>query len=243
MNMPENIDIRKEILVKLLKSKDGIRYRDGKPNQVENDLYNYHLQQLLKKGLIRKDEGKYLLSQTGKKYIEVDSPINAKGKNIDLFRLNILAIVYKKVGTEFKIISHERKKHPYYGSKGLISGAVDHGESVVDASNKALLNKTGLQSDFKIIGTIRKIIYDDDNNIFSDILFFICLGQGVRGDFVKKTDFGTNHWVSIDEIILNEKNATHTSKSVVNVLKMLKESNFQNRELFYFEDKLVISKF
>ena len=53
--MWEPNDVQKKILIKLLSS-DQLKYSKIKPNNIANDLFNYHLQFLLKKGLIKKTE-------------------------------------------------------------------------------------------------------------------------------------------------------------------------------------------
>lgn len=53
-------DIQSEILSKLLTA-ETLRYSEARPENVESDLYNYHLKFLIQKGLVEKNDNGYSL--------------------------------------------------------------------------------------------------------------------------------------------------------------------------------------
>jgi ADP-ribose pyrophosphatase YjhB (NUDIX family) len=237
------MDIKREILKRILRAKDGIRYRDGRPSEIENDLYNYHLKQLVKSGYIEKLGYKYYLTNKGKKYIEVEVPLDPQGNVSDLFRVNILAIVYRNNSGQVEILNQTRTRHPYYGDSGVIGGAVQNGEFIANAANRKLIQETGLSADFKLIGVVRKLRYDKHKRLFSDILFHICISNNFKGELKPETEFGENSWVNIDIAINNENISIQGSPKVAEVLQILKENNFKDIPFFYIEEEVLIENF
>ena len=60
--------IQNEILTNFIGAK-SLRYSEARPEGLENDLYNYHLQFLVKKGFLEKTNAKYALTKVGKQYV------------------------------------------------------------------------------------------------------------------------------------------------------------------------------
>ena len=60
--------IQRDILSKLLFS-EGLRYSDAKPNKrLENNKYDFHLDQLIKIGYVQHNDNLYSLTSIGKDY-------------------------------------------------------------------------------------------------------------------------------------------------------------------------------
>ena len=228
--------VKKEILMKLMSS-NGLRYTQGKPEDVENDLYNYHLQHLVKKGLVTKQNDLYLLTDSGKKHIEVNEALDAMGHTAQYFRVTTLLILldYSKGG--LLVLGQERRKHPNYGDKGVISGPVGQGELIPTAANRILREETGLEASFTTIGVLRLIRNFPQNELFSDVVFPICVAQKYTGHLKLKNQFGINTWISIDQAIRNEKNASRCSRALVNKLTLLKTKK-PSEIPFFFEEEI-----
>ena len=56
-------------IVSRLKNADVLKYSELQPKNIPNDLFNYHLQFLVKNGLLEKKNSGYSLSKKGIKYI------------------------------------------------------------------------------------------------------------------------------------------------------------------------------
>lgn len=227
--------VKKEILTNLLKS-NGLKYSEAMPKDVENDLYNYHLQHLIKQNLVEKIENKYFLTDIGKKYVEVGNPINPLGNITELFRVNTLLILIKEENGKAFVLNQVRKRHPFYGDKGIIGGAVKHGELLEDAYTRILYKETGLTAIFKTIGIIRKIRMLDNGDLFSDIFYQIGFSNNPIGNLIESNEFGNNYWVDIDTAIKNEQTSVQGGNSIIKVLERLKSNLISKQPLFYYQE-------
>lgn len=82
--------IQNHILSKLKNAK-SLRYSDMQLEKIPNDLYNYHLQFLVKKGLVNKLNDGYCLSELGIKHVADPYPTN--DAITSLFKINVITIV------------------------------------------------------------------------------------------------------------------------------------------------------
>lgn len=225
----------------MLRSPHSLRYRDMKYDGIENDLYNYHLQYLVKQGLVAKERGYYNLSDYGKKFIADISPLDPLGKQADKFKMNVLLVVINKIDDRnVKILNQERGRHPFYGEVGVMGGTIRKGELVLEAAARKLKEETGLSGMFKLCGFNRSIYYEQDK-LFTDILFQICIADQFVGDLVN-TEFGLNYWVDIEQAFQNEFNSKTPVKGVVELLMSIKEGR-KIEGVFYYEEKYQISSY
>lgn len=79
--------LQNHILSKLKNAK-FLRYSDMQPDKVPNDLYNYHLQFLVKKGFVTKSTDGYALSASGIKHVADPYPVNEALTS--LFKINVI---------------------------------------------------------------------------------------------------------------------------------------------------------
>ncbi|MBU0975773.1 MAG: NUDIX domain-containing protein [Patescibacteria group bacterium] len=232
--MPSEIQLK--ILTKLLKS-NGLRYSEAQVSGIENDLYNYHLQFLVKKKYIAKREGKYSLTDKGKQFVQ---KLDIKGGVKDYFKFSVLPYVTRKVGDKLQILVQKRLRHPYFGDHATVSGKVHTGEPLESAARRKLLEETGLMCDFKLIGVIRKIRRESNENIIEDTLYHVCHGDEPQGELIAKNEFGENFWTSIEETLkLESKNITASEKSA-EILKRIRDRNF---EMFYFQEDITLMSY
>ena len=227
-------NIQKQILTILLRSTTGLSYGDIKWQGVSNDLFNYHLQFLVKKELIKKDGEIYKLSDSGIKHIADEYPLNPKGELANLFKINVITIVSRKNKGKIEILNQIRERHPSFGKKGVMGGSVRRGESVLEAAERKLKEETGLTASFTVLGSERRILYFKEE-IFSDILFYICYGSKVSGELKTQTEFGKNEWVQIEEAIENEGSESDSIVSIKKVLLSLKKDSIKRFSVFFKE--------
>lgn len=226
--------IQNYILSKLKNAK-SLRYTDMRPPKIANDLYNYHLQFLVDKNfLVRSGEG-YSLSTKGIKYVA--DPVFDKNPINSLFKLNVITILSRINKGKIEILNQVRTSNPSYGKVGVPGGVVLKGENILDAAKRKLEQETGLIADFKLVGFERRIMYKEDE-FFSDILFPIAYSNSFEGN-ITHTDFGTNMWVSIDKAIKNESGDFDSIKSIVTVLKSIKNKSIKKLQ-FFFEESVQV---
>jgi 8-oxo-dGTP pyrophosphatase MutT (NUDIX family) len=231
--LPNLSHIQNHILSKLKNAK-SLRYSELQPEKVPNDLFNYHLQFLVKKGLLDKDGSNYALSVNGIKHVADPYPTN--DAITSLFKINVITIVSRKVGRKIEILNQIRKSNPSYGKVGVMGGVVLKGELIEPAATRKLKQETGLDALFKLVGCERRIMYKS-GELFSDLMFPIAYASEYSGELLEDTDFGHNMWVPIDEAIKNESVEFDSLKGVVHVLKAIKAGKIKTMP-FYFEENI-----
>jgi hypothetical protein len=225
--------IQNHILSKLKNAK-SLRYSQLQPSKkVPNDLFNYHLQFLVKKGYVRKIGEGYALDELGIKQVH-DPYAATPDKTGILFKFNVITIISRKVNKKIEILNQLRQSHPSFGKIGVPGGVVRKGESIETAACRKLKEETGLEADFKLVGIQRRMIYKN-GELFADMLFPIAYADNYRGELIENSEFGKNMWVSIDQAIKNESVEYDSLKKIVDVLKEVKKGTIKKMPFFYEE--------
>lgn len=232
--MPGFSPIQNHILSKL-KNADFLRYSALQPVSVPNDLFNYHLQQLVKKEFVAKRGEGYALADKGIKHVADPDVFDGGEKIASLFKVNVITIVSRKGKKGIEILSQRRKSHPSFGKIGVMGGIVRKGESIDDAAKRKLKAETGLDASLRLLGIERRIMYKG-NKLFSDVLFPITYSESSSGELVRETEFGENFWVPIDQAIENESTEFDSLVKIVDVLKAIKRGKIEKLPFFYEED-------
>ncbi len=222
-------------IIAKLKNAKSLRYSELMPEyKVQNDLFNYHLQFLVKKGFVEKTEDGYMLSDIGVKHVA--DPIVADSKIItSLYKMNVITIASRVLDGEIQILNQKRTSNPSFGKVGVMGGVVWKGEYNVDAAVRKLKIETGLDAtDFKLVGMERRIMYVGDE-IFSDVLFPIAYTKSVSGKLIEKTEYGENMWVPINEAIENESDPFDSIEMITTVLKAIKDGSIDTMPFLFKE--------
>lgn len=219
-------------IISRLKNADFLRYSEMRSAEVANDLYNYHLKQLISKGIVEKSAQGYALSKNGLRHVADVHHTSDQANR--LFKINVIAIVYKDINGQRMILSQIRTANPSYGKVGVMGGTILKGESVPDGARRKLLQETGVSAEFQVVGTERRIMYRD-GELFSDVLFPIAVASHSSGEPVE-TDFGQNLWVPIDEAIANNTSDPYDSiNSITTVLEAIKDDTIDSLAMFFNE--------
>lgn len=221
-------------IISKLKNAKALRYSELWPEKIPNDLFNYHLQFLVKKGFIDKDKMGYSLSESGLKLV-ADANIHSDSTT-SLFKINVITIVSRKVKGKIEILNQIRKSNPSYGKIGIPGGVVLKGELIEQAATRKLRQETGLLAKFRLIGCERRIMYRK-GELFSDVMFPIAYAEASEGELIIDSDFGHNMWVSIDQAIKNESLEYDSLKSIVKILKLIKTRKIKSSP-FLFEENI-----
>lgn len=235
--MPQVIRHNTQLLIldRLRSATGGLRYRDMKPPGIESDLYNYHLQYLVKRGYITKEKGLYYLDATAKKYLiefgELDRGLERRN-----FKMASLCVVFREGTSEPEVLYQVRGRQPMAGQRGLVGGGIRRGESATAAAQRVLKQKSGLQGDFRLLGLMRKFRFDSHDQLYMDILYHLCVCTNATGELSLKNDFGEQYWVSIDEAAQIEREEVMGSSQLAEVLDQLKRTPPADLPLFYIEE-------
>ncbi|MBU1110157.1 NUDIX domain-containing protein [Patescibacteria group bacterium] len=205
--------IQLQILSNCCFYESGSRYSQLKPNDIDDDLFNYHLQQLVKKGYLEKRDRLYFLSEKGK----------SLATNIDYethkIPLNYKVSVYLCPVINNEVLLYERLKHPQYGYTGLISGKIRYGEPVLSAARREFIEETGLTADFKIIGNLRQIRRNEDGKVIEDGVFYVCFTDQIKGNLTEKNIEGKYFWAKLHEASKLEKIFKPSLEVILNEVK------------------------
>jgi hypothetical protein len=231
--MLQNLSPIQNYILSKLKNAKSLRYSELQPEKIPNDLFNYHLQFLVKKGLIEKVEDGYSLSHTGIKHVA--DPYSSKDAITSLFKINVITVVSRIVDGKIEILNQIRKSNPSYGKVGVMGGVVLKGELIEPAATRKLKQETGLEARFRLVGCERRIMYKS-GELFSDLMFPIAYADSFSGELKTDTDFGHNMWVPIDEAIKNESAEFDSIKSINVVLKAIKNGKIKTLPFFFEEN-------
>jgi hypothetical protein len=221
--------IQNHILAKLKNAK-SLKYSQLHPDKVPNDLFNYHLQFLVKKEFIIKTSGGYFLSPKGIKYVADPHGNEAR----PLFKINVITIVSRVTKGKKEILNQIRKSNPSYGKIGVMGGVVLKGELIESAATRKLKQETGLDAQFKLVGCERRIMYKS-SELFSDLMFPIAYADAYSGELQTDSGFGHNIWVPIDQAIKNESADFDSIKGISTVLKAIKNGAIKKLPFFFDE--------
>lgn len=224
--------IQSHILSKLKNAK-SLRYSELHPEKVPNDLFNYHLQQLVKNEFVTRSEDGYFLSDTGLKYVA--DPYPGNNAITSLFKVNVITIVSRTVNGTIEILNQVRKSNPSYGKTGVMGGVVLKGELIEAAATRKLRQETGLEAELRLVGCERRIMYRS-GELFSDVMFPIAYAASSSGELKAETDFGENLWVPIDRAVENESAAYDSIRSITTVLEAVRDGTIDRLPLFFEEE-------
>ncbi len=231
--MLQNISPIQNHILSKLKNAKSLRYSELHPQKIPNDLFNYHLQYLVKKEFISKSDDGYSLAQKGIKHVADPYPQN--DAITSLFKINVITIVSRVVKGKIEILNQVRKSNPSFGKVGVMGGVVLKGELIEPAATRKLKQETGLEAKFKLIGCERRIMYKS-GELFSDLMFPIAYADSYQGDLLIDSEFGHNMWVPINEAIKNESGEFDSIKSIRVVLKAIKNGKIKSLPFFFNEN-------
>ncbi len=233
--MPQTFSPIQNHILSKLKNAKTLRYSDMQQRGIPNDLFNYHLQFLVKKGYVARNADGYALADAGIKHVADPDVATEEEKIASTFKINVITIVSRTQNGKIEILNQIRKSHPSFGKIGVMGGIVRKGESLEAAAKRKLKAETGLEADFRIVGIERRMMYRG-NQLFSDVVFPIAYADAYEGSLQVDTDFGHNMWVSIDEAIEHESAPFDSLKKNADVLRAIKAGNIKIFPFFYEED-------
>lgn len=181
---------QKNILNKLAQT-EVARYSEIKPEQIDGNVFIYHLKQLLSDELVIKNQdGTYQLSETGRNYIihRYDDPLESAH--------SIFLIVIRN---NDKYLMRERKIQPMLGYSGFVHGEPKPGKTVLETAAKRLADKTGLSCDLSVVASgLIELNLEGELQSFSHAI--VLYGETDRHDIKSGDETGRNYWIDKNEI-------------------------------------------
>lgn len=150
--MIESVSVSHHIqkyIIDVLMYDQVVRFRDLRPPKTDTNLFTYHLNSLVKSGMITKEEGGYTLSPTGLSYVDRVSTAN---KTIRTQPKIITMLLVQN--SEGDILLQRRSKQPYINTWTLPYGKLHIDDaSVMVAAKRETKEKLGLiDQDMRHIG-------------------------------------------------------------------------------------------
>lgn len=117
------------------------RFRDLRPPRTDTNLFSYHLQVLIKQGLVTKTEHGYTLSTTGLEYVD---RVSVEKRSIRTQPKIVTMLVLQNSGGD--VLLQKRTKQPYINTWTLPYGKVHtEDETVYGAARREAREKIGLE--------------------------------------------------------------------------------------------------
>lgn len=129
-------------IIDVLMFHENARFRDLRPPKVDTNLFTYHLNALVKSGVVDKVDGGYALSAAGLSYVD---RVSTEKKNVRTQPKIISMLVIQN--SEGDILLQKRNKQPYINTWTLPYGKLHiEDKSVMDAAQREAFEKLGLEN-------------------------------------------------------------------------------------------------
>jgi ADP-ribose pyrophosphatase YjhB (NUDIX family) len=135
--------------------------------KIRSNMVAYHLEQMVKQGLLQKNGTIYTLSKEGEQYLPHFAHLTRK----ELGPLPVMLIAPIKNKKVFLI---QRTKRPYKGYWGLIGGKLRFGEELSGCCTRKMLDEGKLSGKLESLRAIaHEKVLEDANTKHSFLLFFV----------------------------------------------------------------------
>ncbi len=151
-----NHHIQREILHRLMFCTE-LRFSELKKEGMENNIFMYHLKQLIKLGYVAKDSGTYRLAPAGLHYVDGLSNTNLRPRHQPKV---IVILAIKNSKNEWLLA--KRKVQPYIEQLMFPSGKQHVGETIAEHARREAKEKLGVDLITQYRGTAEILIYSDD---------------------------------------------------------------------------------
>jgi len=200
--MSQNIEIHpiQAAALRVLMFKPIATFTELNTSKVSTDQFNFHLKQILKQSLVRKNQGKYELTPKGKEFTNRFDTDTKDVKYERQAKIGVLvAAIKKEKGKEYWLLQ-QRLKQPFYGYFGRITGKIRWGNTAEETALRELKEETGLTAGkvtFK--GVEHKMDYDGEGQLLEEKFFFVYIAENLTGTLIGEFEGGKNFWFTREE--------------------------------------------
>ena len=147
------------------------KFSDLKIKSLTTDHFTYHINKLLDLGLIAKENGTYVLTEAGKKFVSIMDTERAKHEQFG--KRSVLLRAVRERSGKLEYLVYKRLKQPFYGYYGFHTGKVRLGETVVEAAIREFKEETGLDmTHYELVGVYHQIGYKPDGTLLRDVYLY-----------------------------------------------------------------------
>lgn len=197
------------------------RFRDLNKVDVTNDHFSFHVNHLIKEGLIKKTNGKYSLTDDGKEFANRMDTDSLKLERQAKLGVAIHAVRQRNGKTEYLV--HHRLKEPFYGWYGSHSGKIRWGEIPLQTAKREFLEESGLTGEFTLKGVVHYHHFHKDGRLLEDKYFWVYRVDNAKGKLKEKVPEGENIWITESQYrkIKNVFATIDEIKKVINGKKLI----------------------
>lgn len=164
--------------------------------KIRSNMVSYHLDCMIKEGLLKKSGLFYCLTEKGEQNVPIFSHISGK-------ELSPLAVVLVAVNTKEKTLLIKRTKRPYRNYLSMIGGKMLLHEDIISCAERLALTKAGIKGKFnKIHALIHEQVIENEKVKHSFLLFFVSIN--VKTMKIKSGEHGELKWFSKYKLNPNE---------------------------------------
>lgn len=225
--------VQHHILNQLRTASTPLRYGQLRLPHIENDLFNYHLRQLVRNGYVAKLTDGYSLSREGKAYLVDLNPIDSRGLP-QRIKVAAMCLVVDNTGPAPRLLYQLRSRQPLASQLQLIGGGLIRGEAPLMAARRRLHEEAGLDATFQLAGFWRYWRTDAAGDLYSDILFHVCVAFNPAGQLSGPNEFGEPRWLALNEAVELETQRAGNDAGFARLLPDLVQPEFAT-PLFYLE--------
>jgi ADP-ribose pyrophosphatase YjhB (NUDIX family) len=167
--------IQKHILQQL-STRVSRRYSELKPENIDGNLFMYHMQKLQNNGYVNKDDRAYKLSENGKIFASRMSL--RKGSPVVQPKIVVMLVCQNDDGD---YLLFRWRRQPYYGLVSFPFSKLHFGRSLQNTLQEALSYKTQLSGEFNYLGDVYVITRDDNGAVAEHILAHLYKVTHVNG--------------------------------------------------------------
>jgi len=171
-----------------------------RPTGMTSDVFKFHVRKMLHAALIFKDEqGRYQLTAKGK---EVANNLDSRTRAVQKQPKISLVIVVSRQGVngQPEYLFQHRRRNPYFGYWGLLSGPAAWGTAFEETALHELQKQTGLTANMYVAGFRRQRDYGTQSTVLEDKLFIIVHGKSPQGELKSQWTGGVNAWLTLAEL-------------------------------------------
>lgn len=185
-------ETERQILLKLIHNPE-LSFNELWAKQGESNKFAYHVNKLEEKGLIKKSQKGYQLTDEGKKlsaFIEGDS-----GTRAEFPTLTVVVLV--KNGDKY--LCQKRLKEPFYGYWGVVSGKINFGQNLFECATRDLYEEAGLKAnDWKLKGIEQVKTYQEGKLLFHHYMLIVETDK-FSGTLKERTHKAEHKWLTLEE--------------------------------------------
>ncbi len=197
-----DMDVKTAILKRLMFA-DKILYSDLHKVTENHDLFNYHLRELIARGLVVKADKYYSLTEAGRQQVSL---MEEDGKYQKQIKVSMFIDLVRWRNGKPQMLLYRRLKHPHYGYIGAITGKLQWGTSIAENLERELMEEIGVvPTKYSLIGLHKEIFKNEKGEVVGDGAFFVIVVTEWEGEPRLKSIEGEYFWHDIDDILNLEK--------------------------------------